>query len=127
MMNEEEALVRAFVVKAKQAPLIELLGKPGRRQDVTATFDHFRGLDPRFVVRLPPNEQMPESIARALALRGAGDTLTSISRWSRRAARLLACCGSDSPVAAERQCIEPAPLVVGLGINSVQDQSTPRP
>lgn len=76
---EEQALVRAFVVKKKQARLIELLDNRKRRRDATRTLDHFRDLDPRFIIRLPPDEQRSESIARALALRGAGDTCYIIS------------------------------------------------
>lgn len=76
---EQEALVRAFVVKKKQARLIELLGSPKRRRDATRTLDHFRDLDPPFIVRLPSDEQTPLSISRALALRGAGDTCYIIS------------------------------------------------
>jgi hypothetical protein len=76
-MNEEEALVRAFVIKPKQARLIELLANPKRRRDVTAALAHFRDLDPRF--RLPSDSQDSESIVRALRLRGAGDTCHVIS------------------------------------------------
>jgi hypothetical protein len=78
-MNEEEARVRAFVVKKKQARLIDLLGSRKHRRDATRTLDHFRDLDARFIVRLPSDEQEPHSIARALALRGAGDTCYIIS------------------------------------------------
>ena len=78
-MNEEEAFVRAFVVKAKQARLVELLASPKRRRDVTATLPHFRDLDPRFIVRLPSDGHDSESIVRALRLRGADDTCHVIS------------------------------------------------
>src|SRR5918996_2973633 len=78
-MSEEEAVARAFVVKRKQARFIELLGSRKRRRDASATLDHFRDLDPRFIVQLRSDEQTPESIARALALRGAGDTCYVIS------------------------------------------------
>ncbi len=87
-----EALLRAFVVKKKQARLIELLDNRKRRRDATRTFDHFRDLDPRFIIRLPPDEQRSESIARALALRGASDTCyiisaDSIATWMGRGCR----------------------------------------
>jgi hypothetical protein len=72
----------AFVVKRKQARLIELLGSRKRRRDATRTLDHFRDLDPRFIVQLPSDEQTPESIARALAVRGASDTCYVISAAS---------------------------------------------
>jgi hypothetical protein len=101
-MNEEEALVRAFVVKAKQARLIELLGKAKRRKDATASLDHFRDLDPRFIVRLPSDGQTPESIASTLALRGAGDTCHVIS--------------ADSGLDGRRMPLDAAlDQVVGLG------------
>ena len=78
-MNEEEALIRAFVVKAKQDRLVEFLSSQKHRRKATDALAHFRDLDPRFVVKLPANEQDPESVARALRQRGAGDTCHVIS------------------------------------------------
>ena len=95
MINEEEALVRAFVAKKKQARMIELLASRKRRRDATATLDHFRDLDSRFIVQLPPDEQRSEAIARALALRGAGETCYVISADSTVDGRVsLTCPGS---------------------------------
>lgn len=78
-MNEEEALIRSFVVKQKRDRLIEFLSSQKQRRKATATLAHFRDLDQRFVVRLRSNEQSPESIARALRQRGATDTCHVIS------------------------------------------------
>ena len=78
-MSEEEALIRAFVIKAKRDRLVELLSNPKRRRKATATLAHFHDLDPRFVVNLQSQEHNPESVARALRQRGAGDTCHVIS------------------------------------------------
>ena len=78
-MNEEEALIRAFVVKAKRDRLVEFLSSRKHRQKAIASLAHFRDLDPRFVVRLPPGADNPDSVARALRQRGAGDTCHVIS------------------------------------------------
>lgn len=78
-MNEEEALIRSFVVKPKRDRLIEFLSSRKQRRKATTTLAHFHDLDPRFIVRLPPDEQSPESIARALRQRGASDTCHVIS------------------------------------------------
>ena len=79
-VNEEEALVRAFVVEAKRDRLIEFLSSRKHRRKATAALAHFHELDPRFVVTLPANEHNQESVARALRQRGAGDTCHVISQ-----------------------------------------------
>ena len=78
-MNEEEALVRSFVVPAKRQRLLELLANPRRRSKATQTLAHFRGLDPRWLVALPPDRQDPASIGRELRYRGAGPTCHVVS------------------------------------------------
>ncbi|HET9192168.1 MAG TPA: hypothetical protein VFO21_04775 [Vicinamibacterales bacterium] len=72
-MNEEEALIRSFVVKPKRDRLIEFLSSQKQRRKATATLAHFRDLDQRFVVRLPPNEQSPESMANLTRGSKSGD------------------------------------------------------
>ena len=78
-MNEEEALIRAFVVKAKRDRLVEFLSSLKHRHKANASLAHFRDLDPRFVVKLPPHADDPDSVARALRQRGAGETCHVIS------------------------------------------------
>jgi len=78
-MNDEEAVIRTFVVRAKRDRLVELLASRKRRNDVTTSLAHFRDFDSRFVVALPPSQQDPRSIERALRSRGAGETCYVIS------------------------------------------------
>jgi hypothetical protein len=79
-MNEEEALIRAFVVKAKCDRFVELMAEPKRRKDVPATLAHFRDLDPRWIVHLPTNQHDARAVERALRSRGAGDLCYLISQ-----------------------------------------------
>jgi len=81
-IDEEEALIRAFVAKPKRERLIEFLSSQRHRHKAIATLAHFHDLDPRFVVKLPPHQHDPESVRDALRRRGAGDTCHVISENS---------------------------------------------
>ena len=78
-MTEEEALVRAFIVKTKRDRFVELLASAKRRRDVTTTLAHSCDLDSRYVVRLDASHQDSQSVARVLRQRGAGQTCHVIS------------------------------------------------
>ena len=78
-MNDEEALIRSFVVATKQERYIGFLANPKRRGKATAALLHFGDLDPRWVVPLPAGKQAAEEIEAALRSRGAGDTCHVIS------------------------------------------------
>ena len=70
-MNHEESLINAFVRSAKRARFIEFLGSPKRRPKFLANLSHFRDLDPRYLVPIPPAEQHAKNIAALLTARGA--------------------------------------------------------
>ena len=70
-MDHETALVNAFVLRERRARVIELLRNPRRRIKVLNQLYHFRDLDPRFLVSVPPVRQHAEAIATLLAERGA--------------------------------------------------------
>jgi hypothetical protein len=70
-MDHETAFVTAFVVRTKRARLVEFLRSPKRRRKVLDSLYHFRDLDPRFLVEIPPSDQHAEAIAALLAQRGA--------------------------------------------------------
>jgi hypothetical protein len=80
--QEEELLIRAFLVPEKRERFVELLANPKRRAKATAALAHFRDLDPRWVVPLPSDQQQAESIERALRGRGAGDHCHAVSQSS---------------------------------------------
>jgi hypothetical protein len=79
-VSEEEILVRSFVIPAKRRRLVELLANPKRRGEVTAQLAHFRSLDSRWMVPVPPDQQGVQDIERALKLRGASDACYVISQ-----------------------------------------------
>ena len=70
-MDHETALVNAFVVRERRARVIELLRNSRRRIKVLNQLYHFRDLDPRFLVSVPPARQRAEALAALLAERGA--------------------------------------------------------
>jgi hypothetical protein len=70
-LEQETALIRAFIVRAKQERLVELLGKPKQRRDVLRTLYHFADLDPRFNSRVPARDDTAEGIEAHLRSRGA--------------------------------------------------------
>jgi hypothetical protein len=78
-INEEEAMIRAFLMPSKRDRFWEMLANPKRRNKATAKLAHFKWLDPRWVVPIPSNQQHPSSISQILQSRGAGDTCLVIS------------------------------------------------
>ena len=78
-MTEEDALIQSFVTKAKRERVAGLLANRKRRAKATSSLAYFHDLDPRWVITLPPDQQDPASVERALRSRGAGDTCYAIS------------------------------------------------
>jgi hypothetical protein len=78
-VNEEETLVRSFVIPAKRERMAQLLASSKMRGKATSTLAHFKDLEPRWVVSLSAEEQDPASVERALRSHGAPDTCHVIS------------------------------------------------
>ena len=78
-IEHEAAFVRAFIIATKQERLRELLATPKRRRDVLRTLYHFRDLDPRFMIKVPPAEQTAGGIEALLRARGAPELCYAIS------------------------------------------------
>jgi hypothetical protein len=70
-MDEEVALIRAFVIPPKRGRLVGFVQNPTRRHKLLDLLPHFRDLDPRFVVDIPPDQQGANAIFAALRERGA--------------------------------------------------------
>ena len=70
-IEHEPAFVKAFIVRTKQERYLELLSKPKRRKAVLDSLAHFKDLDPRFEVPIPPSAHSPSGIERFLRSRGA--------------------------------------------------------
>jgi len=81
-MSEEEALSRSFIVPTKRERTWELLSNPKRRKKITASLAHFKDLDPRWVVPIPPSEQTAAGLERLLRARGARDSCYLVSEAS---------------------------------------------
>jgi hypothetical protein len=62
----EEALVRAFLISAKQQRWLDLLAKPKRRLDVLKALAHFSDLDPRYSLSIPAAKQSTTGILELL-------------------------------------------------------------
>jgi hypothetical protein len=79
VMDHEEALIRGFVLRTRRQRVLALLRNAKRRRKALNTLYHFRDLDPRYLVDIPPSDQGVGSIAALLAQRGAPDTCHIIS------------------------------------------------
>ena len=77
--EHEEALIRAFILPQRQSRYLELLPKPKRRKDVTRELAHFKHVDMRFAVQIPPSQRGCSGILRILKAKGAPDICYAIS------------------------------------------------
>jgi hypothetical protein len=77
--EHEEALILAFTLPQRQSRYLELLANPKRRRDVTRELAHFKHLDMRFVVPIPPSQRGHDGILRLLKDKGARDTCYAVS------------------------------------------------
>jgi hypothetical protein len=77
--EHERQLIRAFILPARQDRYLELLAKPQRRTDITDALAHFKHLNPRYVVKIPPHRQHTAEILKLLQMKGAPKTCYAIS------------------------------------------------
>jgi hypothetical protein len=71
-VNHEEALVRAFIPRHRQERFLEIIAKPKKRAKLLTQLSHFKALDPKFMVAIPPNLQNPSALVKLLRAKGAG-------------------------------------------------------
>ncbi len=88
-MNHEEAAVKAFIRPNRQERYLGFLSNPKRRNSFTSELGHFKALDPKCLVAIPPSQQNPSSVADLLAAKGAGSRCWVISENSKLDAREL--------------------------------------
>lgn len=69
--DHEEALVRAFLVSAKQQRWLDLLAKPTRRRDMVQALAHLSDLDARYSLSIPAAEHSTRRILELLRAHGA--------------------------------------------------------
>jgi len=79
LINHEEALVKAFITLRRQERYLEFIASPKKRTKLIAELAHFKALDPRFMVRIPPSQQHVPEILKLLIVKGAGSKCWVIS------------------------------------------------
>jgi hypothetical protein len=78
--THEALFVKAFIMKNRQERAIFLLSHPRRRRDFTSELDHFKWLDPRFAIPIPPAQaHTTTELISFLRKKGAKDTVWVIS------------------------------------------------
>jgi len=82
-MNHEEAVVRAFIIRKRQERYLEFLSNPTRRDKFISELAHFKALNPKCLVGIPPSQQNASSVAELLATKGAGSRCWVISENSK--------------------------------------------
>jgi hypothetical protein len=78
---QEEATIRAFIVRERQERFLTLLANPKRRRKVTDSLFHPNPgwFDSRYVKSIPPAQSGELGIARILQAKGAGQRCWAIS------------------------------------------------
>lgn len=105
-MNDEEAFVRAFILREKQERYLSLLSSPKRRRDILARLDHQLDYDRALATRVAAEDQSSSRISELLAARNAPASCHAISADSTLD-------GRDLPL---RDALD---AVVGSGIGTV--------
>jgi hypothetical protein len=70
MLHDDRLLAR-FLVPTKRERYEEMISKPKKRAKFIRELDHFKSLDPRYQVSIPPSQQHPEQLAALLSQKGA--------------------------------------------------------
>lgn len=71
-MDHEIDAIRSFVVKAKRDRYISSLSSPRKRTEFVRKLAHFKDLDPKYKVLIPPPKRSPAGVADILRSKGAG-------------------------------------------------------
>ena len=85
MSNQQEherGIIRSFIIPVRQYRYLEMLAKPKRREDLTASLAHFKHLDMRHTVQIPPHQQHIAEIFQLLKSKGAPETCYALSEDS---------------------------------------------
>jgi hypothetical protein len=81
-MNHEEAVIKAFILPQRQQRYLEFLSNQKKRGKFTSDLAHFKALDSRYIVSIPPNQTNLASLTKLLTSRGAGSKCWVISENS---------------------------------------------
>ena len=80
--EHERGIFLSFIIPIRKNRYLEMLGKPKRRKDIIASLAHFKHLDMRHVVQIPPRQQHTAEIFQLLRLKGAPETCHALSEDS---------------------------------------------
>ncbi len=70
-MVPHEQLLARFFIPTKRERYAEMIGHPKKRPKFLRELAHFKSLDPRYLVAMPPKKLFPEKIAAVLIEKGA--------------------------------------------------------
>jgi hypothetical protein len=70
-MSHEEELLARFLIASKRERYVAMISNPKKRPKFLRELDHFKALDPRYQVSIPPSQQHPAQIAALLSQKGA--------------------------------------------------------
>jgi len=85
MSNQQEherGIILSFIIPVRQDRYLEMLAKPKRRKDITSSLAHFKHLEMRHAVQIPPRQQHAAEIFQLLRLKGAPETCYALSEDS---------------------------------------------
>lgn len=86
-MDHEQALIKAFIVPQKRERYLGFVTNPKRRPKFISELAHFKSIDSRYVVGIPPGKQTASEVMKLLVARGASHMAWVISEDSRLDAR----------------------------------------
>jgi hypothetical protein len=86
-MDQEEAAIKAFIVPNRQERYLGFLSSPKRRARFTSELAHFKALNPKYCLSIPPDQRNPTSLLKLLNSMGAGPNCWIISEWKKLDAR----------------------------------------
>ena len=81
--NHSEAVVKAFVVKAKRDRYLGFVSSAKNRKKFTKALAHFHDFDSRVLKPIPPNSHNAQKILDLLKQKGAGQECFLISESSK--------------------------------------------
>jgi len=103
--EHERQLIEAFILPQRRSRYLEFLARPKHRKKIISELPHFKHLDPRSVVSIPPREQHWKNIRALLLSMGAPDLCHALSEDSEID-------GKELPLQKALQC------VVGSGMGT---------
>ncbi|HEX7424247.1 MAG TPA: hypothetical protein VF311_10250 [Terriglobales bacterium] len=80
-INHEEALIKAFIDPRRTERYLEVIVSPKKRAKFTKELAHFKALNPKLMVSIPPSQQHASTLVNLLKAKGAGPKCWVISEF----------------------------------------------